>query len=153
MKVFIVYAHHEPRSFNALLRERAVASLTASGHEVRVSDLYAQGFDPVAGPRDLGAAAGEGPVNLLLGQREAAAGGPEALYHPDAPHAATLDQILWPITHGTLHFCGLDVLPTFVAWSVFQAGEAGRDGYLVQLEDRLRALEQTSPMPGHGHGG
>jgi len=52
MKVLIVYAHHEPRSFNAALLQRSLDTLNAKGHEVRVSDLYAMGFNPVAGPED-----------------------------------------------------------------------------------------------------
>jgi len=42
MKVLIVFAHPEPGSFNGGLRDVAVRSLEAQGHEVRVSDLYAQ---------------------------------------------------------------------------------------------------------------
>ena len=52
MKVLIVYAHHEPRSFNAALLERSVETLGHLGHEVRVSDLYAMNFDPVASADD-----------------------------------------------------------------------------------------------------
>ena len=50
MKVLIVHAHPEPRSFNGALTQVAVATLSGAGHEVVVSDLYAMGFDPVAGP-------------------------------------------------------------------------------------------------------
>ncbi|WP_437561234.1 NAD(P)H-dependent oxidoreductase [Sorangium sp. So ce542] len=42
MNILIVYAHPEPRSLNGALRDRMVATLTAAGHEVLVSDLYAQ---------------------------------------------------------------------------------------------------------------
>ena len=48
MKVLIVYAHQEAQSFNAALLARSVEVLTARGHEVRISDLYAMGFNPVA---------------------------------------------------------------------------------------------------------
>lgn len=48
MKVLIVYAHPEPRSFGHALLERSVMTLGACGHEVVVSDLYAMGFQPVA---------------------------------------------------------------------------------------------------------
>ena len=40
MKVLIVFAHPEPKSFNGALKDHAVATLTKFGHEVRVSDLY-----------------------------------------------------------------------------------------------------------------
>lgn len=53
MQVLIVYAHPEPASFNGAMRDLAVATLTAQGHEVAVSDLYAMGWNPVAGPADI----------------------------------------------------------------------------------------------------
>jgi NAD(P)H dehydrogenase (quinone) len=52
MQVLLVHAHPEPRSFNGALKDLAVATLTGAGHQVVVSDLYAQGFNPVAGPAD-----------------------------------------------------------------------------------------------------
>jgi NAD(P)H dehydrogenase (quinone) len=53
MKVLIVYAHPEPRSFTAALKNLAAEVLTEAGHEVQVSDLYALGFDPAGGPVDV----------------------------------------------------------------------------------------------------
>ncbi|RAI41644.1 NAD(P)H-dependent oxidoreductase [Rhodoplanes roseus] len=44
MNVLIVFAHPEPRSLNAALRDVAVAELAAQGHAVQVSDLYAMRF-------------------------------------------------------------------------------------------------------------
>jgi NAD(P)H dehydrogenase (quinone) len=52
VKTLIVYAHPEPTSFNGALKDRAVACLQAAGHEVLVSDLYAESFDPRAGRHD-----------------------------------------------------------------------------------------------------
>lgn len=52
MNTLIVYAHPEPTSFNGALKDRAVACLERAGHEVQVSDLYAEGFDPRAGRHD-----------------------------------------------------------------------------------------------------
>jgi NAD(P)H dehydrogenase (quinone) len=45
-KVLVVHAHPVPQSFNTLLRDTTVRSLTESGHEVRSIDLYAEGFTP-----------------------------------------------------------------------------------------------------------
>src|SRR5712691_3479847 len=42
MKVLLVFAHPEPRSLNGALRDVAIKELEAQGHEVRVSDLYAE---------------------------------------------------------------------------------------------------------------
>jgi NAD(P)H dehydrogenase (quinone) len=44
MKVLLVFAHPEPRSLNGALRDVAVKELQAQGHEVRISDLYADGW-------------------------------------------------------------------------------------------------------------
>jgi NAD(P)H dehydrogenase (quinone) len=44
MKVLLVFAHPEPRSLNGALRDVAVRELEAQGHEVRMTDLYADGW-------------------------------------------------------------------------------------------------------------
>ena len=41
MKVLIVLAHPEHRSFNGAVFRTAVETLSAAGHEVRTSDLHA----------------------------------------------------------------------------------------------------------------
>ena len=46
MNVLIVHAHPEARSFASALKDAAAAELRSLGHEVRVTDLYAMGFDP-----------------------------------------------------------------------------------------------------------
>lgn len=48
MKVLMVFAHPEPKSFGAALLRRGVQTLKDCGHEVQVSDLYAMDFEPVA---------------------------------------------------------------------------------------------------------
>jgi len=47
MRALVVHCHPNPNSLVAAARDRAVAGLTGAGHEVRVNDLYADGFDPV----------------------------------------------------------------------------------------------------------
>lgn len=46
MNVYVVYCHPDPESFTAAIRDRAVDALQRAGHEVRVSDLYADEFEP-----------------------------------------------------------------------------------------------------------
>lgn len=46
MNVLIILAHPEPQSLNGQLARSAAAAMTAAGHSVRVSDLYAEHFDP-----------------------------------------------------------------------------------------------------------
>ena len=50
MNVLLVFAHPEPASFSAALKNEAVATLAQSGHAVTVSDLYAMGWNPALGP-------------------------------------------------------------------------------------------------------
>ena len=52
MKVLMVYAHPEPQSFNAALKDTAMTTLGRAGHEVIVSDLYAEGFAAIASRHD-----------------------------------------------------------------------------------------------------
>lgn len=47
MNVLIVYAHPEPKSLNASLKDIAARTLTKKGHEVKVSDLYNMKFKAV----------------------------------------------------------------------------------------------------------
>ncbi len=71
MKVFIVHAHPEPRSFNGALRDTAVEALRVSGHEVLVSDLYAQQFRAVQGRHDFRQTADAQVFNYREEQRSA----------------------------------------------------------------------------------
>ena len=48
MNILIVHAHPEPQSFCATMKDLAVATLEGAGHAVRVSDLYAMNWNPVA---------------------------------------------------------------------------------------------------------
>lgn len=90
MKIFLVHAHPEPRSFCAALKDRAVATLTAAGHEVRLSDLYAMGFDPVAKAADFASRRDPDYLNYALEQRHNEAAGGLA---PEI--RAELDKLLW----------------------------------------------------------
>ncbi len=48
MKIFIVYWHPEPQSFNFAMFQTACKTLTAMGHEVKTSNLQEMHFDPVS---------------------------------------------------------------------------------------------------------
>jgi NAD(P)H dehydrogenase (quinone) len=54
MNILIVHAHYEPQSFTTALKDLAVETLSAAGHEVRVSDLHAMNWNPVASAADFG---------------------------------------------------------------------------------------------------
>jgi putative NADPH-quinone reductase len=47
MKALVVYCHPRPGSFTAAVRDLVLAKLEAKGAEVRITDLYARGFEPV----------------------------------------------------------------------------------------------------------
>lgn len=48
MRILIVWAHPEARSFNAAMVATARQALEAAGHEVQISDLYRLGWQPVS---------------------------------------------------------------------------------------------------------
>ncbi len=52
MRALVVYCHPNPKSFNAAVRDRVMAGLAAGGHEARLLDLYAIGFNPVMSEQD-----------------------------------------------------------------------------------------------------
>jgi len=55
VNVLIVHAHPEPQSFTASMMQLARDTLSAAGHTVVVSDLYAMGWNPVASAADFAA--------------------------------------------------------------------------------------------------
>ncbi len=90
MNVFIVYCHHEPRSFGAALLERSVATLRDAGHAVRVSDLHAMGFNPVASAADF---TSRRFPDALQYDREQKHAHEHSAFAPDIQ--AELDKLLW----------------------------------------------------------
>ncbi|CAN5565467.1 NAD(P)H-dependent oxidoreductase [soil metagenome] len=46
MKTYVVYCHPLETSFVAAARDRVLAGLAVAGQEVRITDLYAEGFRP-----------------------------------------------------------------------------------------------------------
>ncbi|MBA3757977.1 NAD(P)H-dependent oxidoreductase [Candidatus Saccharibacteria bacterium] len=80
---------------------------------------------------------------LLRGKQAmlvATAGGPSRYYHEKGRHLASPQQILHPINHGTLAFCGLNVHEPFVALGVLGLDQAGREQILKELQFRLEHL-------------
>ena len=53
MRALVVYCHPNPASFTAAVRDTVLERLDAAGAEVRLRDLYADGFDPVLSRHDL----------------------------------------------------------------------------------------------------
>lgn len=73
-------------------------------------------------------------------------GGPAEDYAPRGINGP-LDQLLFPITHGTLFFPGMDVLPTF---AVYGTGRIGGEAVAQAMADwrrRLHGLFEDAPIP------
>ena len=191
MKVLIVYAHHEPMSFTAALKNVTLQHLESLGHTVAVSDLYAQGFHPAAEKYDFMIMSGDG-FNYMHEQKNAAihslafapdiadeisklkeadvlifhfplwwssvpailkgwldrvfamgvawdgrgqvfsegllrgkqalivtnAAEPSENYKADGAHRGTVEQMLHPILHGTLAYCGMDILQPYITYDI-----------------------------------
>jgi NAD(P)H dehydrogenase (quinone) len=47
MKITVIVAHPNPKSFNHAIAQAAAAALEADGHVVTFHDLHAEGFDPL----------------------------------------------------------------------------------------------------------
>ncbi len=216
----IVYAHEEPHSFNAAMKNLAVHSLEEQGHSVAVSDLYCMKFKAVADGEDflerrdrsclkrqmeekaavelgtlshdivmeqrkllaadlvilqfplwwsglpavlkgwvdrvmtMGFAYGGGQrydQGGLKGRRAMLAlttGGPETAFGEHGI-SGPLDQVLFPIQHGMLYFCGLEVLPPFVVYGPAHQSSEQRQAQLERYRRRLLALDALEPLPFH----
>jgi len=46
MRALVIYAHPRPESFTAAVRDLIVETLRGHGAEIRIRDLYAEGFQP-----------------------------------------------------------------------------------------------------------
>ena len=96
----IVYAHPEPKSFVAAMRDTVQAALEAEGWSVTVSDLYARRFDPVASERDFQRRDDPGYLVYSLEQRHAfhhRALAPDIAEEVDALRAADLLVLVFPV--------------------------------------------------------
>ena len=71
MKVLLVFAHPEPRSLNGALRDVAIKELEAQGHEVRVSDLYADRWKSEVDRADFPSLAPDAPFKPAKASGEA----------------------------------------------------------------------------------
>lgn len=52
MKVLIIHAHENPKSFCSALLDKAVDFFSIKGYDVVVSDLYKKQFNPIGGKHD-----------------------------------------------------------------------------------------------------
>ncbi|MEO1689405.1 MAG: NAD(P)H-dependent oxidoreductase, partial [Pseudomonadota bacterium] len=52
MRLLVIHCHPVPESYGAAVRDAVLEAAEAAGHEVRLRDLYAEGFDPVMGAQE-----------------------------------------------------------------------------------------------------
>lgn len=58
-----------------------------------------------------------------------------------------IDDLLFPISHGILHYPGYDVLPPFLVYKARSLDEAGFELVAERLRERMRTLATASPIP------
>jgi NAD(P)H dehydrogenase (quinone) len=75
MRIHLVHAHPEPRSFVAAMRDTILRAGAERGDTVTLSDLYAEDFQPVASAEDFGARQDPDYLVYALEQRRAYKGG------------------------------------------------------------------------------
>lgn len=99
--------------------------------------VFAQGFVVNIGT---GEVYGRG---LLRGKKAmvvVTTGSPAELYIPGGPHG-DLHELLRPLTHNLLEFCGIEVLPTHVVYSAAGIAPMDADREVELYQDRLLALD------------
>ncbi|XP_058411359.1 ribosyldihydronicotinamide dehydrogenase [quinone] isoform X2 [Diceros bicornis minor] len=180
-KVLIVYAHQEPRSFNASLKRVAVDELSQQGCTVTVSDLYAMDFEPRATRKDItgalsnpeffsyGVEAYEAckkrsltsdiideqkkvqEADLVILQDKLAllslTTGSTAEMYTKTGVSGDFRYFLWPLQHGTLHFCGFKVLAPQISFAPEIASEEERKGMVASWAERLKTIWNEEPIP------
>ncbi len=195
MNVLIIYAHPNPNSFNAALRDLAVRALSQAGHSILLSDLYAMRFNPVLTTKELlgdlsdiqaemdkvrradlllfqfpdwwygmpaimkgwiervfaygfayddehsfesGLLRGKkAMLSLTVGAREE--------YFQQAPQR-DLMRVLEPIHYGVFAYCGMEVLPPFIAYGPGEMSEAERKATLEAFREHLKKLLELTPL-------
>jgi NAD(P)H dehydrogenase (quinone) len=73
-------------------------------------------------------------------------GGPAEDYSPRGINGP-LEQLLFPITHGSLFFPGMDVLPTYAVYGTGRITAAGVAAAEAAWRSRLQHLFDDSPIP------
>jgi NAD(P)H dehydrogenase (quinone) len=89
---------------------------------------------------------GDGAFKGRRAMLSVAVGGPARDYSPRGINGP-LEQLLFPITHGSLYFTGFDVLPTF---AVYRTSRITEEDVAVEKEAwraRLEGLFEDAPIP------
>jgi NAD(P)H dehydrogenase (quinone) len=68
------------------------------------------------------------------------AGGPEEYFRVDGKHKATITQILHPIQHGTLAFCGFDVIEPYVILNSLGKTQEQLDSIIAEYQYKIEHI-------------
>ena len=88
--ILIIHAHPEPASLTGALKDIAVEKLRAVGHQVKVSDLYAMNWKPLADAQDFTERRDPDRLIYIAESKNAFAGGTQT-----NDIAAEQDKLLW----------------------------------------------------------
>ncbi|MGU3466124.1 NAD(P)H-dependent oxidoreductase [Methylobacterium sp. C33D] len=114
-----------------------------------VDRVYAHGFAYGVGEhsdRRWGDRYGEGRLAGRRAMLIVTAGGWEEHYAARGINGP-IDDLLFPIQHGILHYPGYTVLPPFVAYRADGLDAAAFEAVAERLRERLAALATTPPIP------
>lgn len=89
---------------------------------------------------------GDGAFKGKRAMLSVAAGGPAKDYSPRGINGP-LEQLLFPITHGSLYFPGFDVLPTFAAYGTGHMTDEEVSATKEAWRSRLEGLFEDAPIP------
>ncbi|MFC7964201.1 NAD(P)H-dependent oxidoreductase [Streptomyces cinereoruber] len=89
---------------------------------------------------------GEGTLAGRRALLSVTVGGPESHYAARGINGP-VDDLLFPIQHGILHYPGLDVLPPFVLYGADRTTVEDYPDIAKAWEQRLLTLESTEPIP------
>ncbi|APO76813.1 flavodoxin-like protein [Rhizobium etli 8C-3] len=114
-----------------------------------VDRVYAYGFAYGVGEHNdqrWGDRYGEGTLAGKRAMLIVTTGGWREHYSPSGINGP-IDDLLFPINHGILHYSGYTVLPPFVTYRVDRLDDAGFAQAAAALRERMRTLESTQPIP------
>ncbi|MPY77667.1 MAG: flavodoxin family protein [Actinophytocola sp.] len=223
MNVLWIFAHPEQCSLNGALLTEGLEQLRRAGHDYRVSDLYAMGWNPVADAHDVSHDVGDrfivgaeqergyrngtlsadiraehaklaladavvfqfpmwwlGPPAILKGwfdrvlvqgfafgvtgadgrtrrYGDGGLAGKRALvitsvgarpssFGPRGIHG-DVEQVLFPLLHGTVFYTGMAVLPPLVVYGADRMDDDGYRAVLPEVRHRLDTLFTAPPLP------
>ena len=89
---------------------------------------------------------GEGGLQGKRAMLSVVVGGPEEDYSARGINGP-LDQLLFPTTHGTLFFAGMEVLPTSAVYGAARMTDEGMEQAIAKLQSRIQQLFTARPIP------